>query len=317
MPYLWTGAGVSILSILIISLVVLAQFHQYIFLKINHGLSGSVINSVVVDMTNQERTSLGLGELKVNDALAKAAQAKADDMAKKGYFAHQSPDGKTPWYWIDQTGYTYKAAGENLAVNFDYSKDVVNAWMNSPTHRANIVKAKYQEIGIGIAEGFYLGRPTVFVVQMFGTPKGEMGFGNVPIVTMDSTARTTTGSAVAIATTTGSGVTVGTTSTTTVAGATSTVLSGAVASSTTKVLGASFDTISLYDILFSGKIRTIILSTIIILIILVLLLALTNPNGKMIVKVAKLALIPLAILLIAYIVLILKSGTAESSFLEF
>ena len=282
MPYLWTKAGVSILSLLIIALVLFAQFHQYIFLKINHGLSGLVINSVVVDVTNQERNSIGLGELKINEALRKAAQAKADDMAKKGYFAHQSPDGKTPWYWIDQTGYTYKAAGENLAINFDYSKDVVNAWMNSPTHKANIVKAKYQEIGIGIAEGFYQGRPTVFVVQLFGTPKGEMGFGNVPI---------------------------GVVETNTTAGLTS--------SSTTKVLGASFDTISLYDLLFSGKIRTIILSTIIILILLVISLALMNPNGKMIVKIAKLALIPLTILLILYLMLIFKSGSAESSFMEF
>ncbi len=301
MPYLWTGAGVSILSVVILALVVFAQFHQYIFLKINHGLSGSVINSVVVDMTNQERASLGLGELKTNEALRKAAQAKADDMAKSGYFAHQSPDGKTPWYWIDQTGYTYKAAGENLAVNFDYSRDVVNAWMNSPTHKANIVKAKYQEIGIGIAEGFYLGRPTVFVVQMFGTPKGDIGFGNAPTLTMNTTATANVSTTTAVATT----------STTT------TAVAGATAISTTKVLGASFDTISLYDLLFSGKIRTIVLSTIIILIILVLLLALTNPNGKMIVKIAKMALIPLTILLIAYIVLILKSGTAESSFLEF
>jgi len=313
MPYLWTGAGVSVLSIAILALVIFAQFHQYIFLKINHGLSGSVINSVVVDMTNQERSSLGLGELKVDEALRKAAQAKADDMASKGYFAHQSPDGKNPWYWIDQTGYTYKAAGENLAVNFDYSKDIVNAWMNSPTHRANIVKAKYQEIGIGIAEGFYQGRPTVFVVQMFGTPKGEMGFGNIPIVTMNTVASANS----ATTSTTASTTAVATATTTATSSVATTTVAGATASSTTKVLGASFDTISLYDILFSGKIRTIILGTIIILIILVLLLAFTNPNGKMIVKVAKMALIPLTILLIAYIVLILKSGTAESSFLEF
>lgn len=294
-PYLWTGAGVSVLSLVIIVMIFFAQFHQYIFLKINHSLSGLVIDSVVVDTTNQERESLGLGELRVNQTLKKAAQAKADDMASKGYFAHNSPDGKTPWYWIDQTGYTYRAAGENLAVNFDYSKDVVNAWMNSPTHKANIIKAKYQEIGIGIAEGFYQGRPTVFVVQLFGTPKE------------DSVLNVAVGSKQVVG---GAPV---------VNGAASLTNRGASADigSTTKVLGASFDTISLYDFLFSGKIRTIILSTIIILILLVLLLAFTNPNGKVIVKIAKMALIPLTILLIAYIVLILKSGTAESSFMEF
>jgi uncharacterized protein YkwD len=291
MPYLWTGAGVSLLSIVIIGLIVFAQFNQYLFLKINHSLSGLVINSIVVEDTNQERQSLGLGELKSNEALRKAAQAKADDMAKNGYFAHQSPDGKTPWYWIDQTGYTYRAAGENLAVNFDYSRDVVNAWMNSPTHKANIVKSKYQDIGIGIAEGFYQGRPTVFVVQLFGTPKEEMGFGNLPVSTTGSVSGTNVGSTTAI--------------------------SAGTATSTTNVLGASFDTISLYELIFSGKIRTIVLSTIIILIIIVLLLALMNPSGKMIVRIAKMALIPLSILLILYVLLIFKSGSAETSFAEF
>ena len=312
MPYLWTGTGVSILSVLIIALVLFAQFHQYIFVKINHALSGLVIDSVVVDMTNQERASLGIGELKVNEALRKAAQAKADDMAKKGYFAHVTPDGKTPWYWIDQTGYQYKSAGENLAVNFDYSKDVVQAWMNSPTHRANIVKAKYQEIGIGIAEGFYQGRPSVFVVQMFGTPKGELGFGNVPVVTVDSTSASASagaGNGVGASSSVVAGRAV---ATGTVAGA----IARPLASSTTNVLGASFDSISLYELIFSGKIRTIILTTIILLIILVLLLALMNPSGKMIVKIAKMALIPLAILLILYVMLIMKSGSAETSFME-
>lgn len=288
MPYLWTRVGVSVLSAIVIILVVLAQFHQYIFLKISHKISGSIINSMVVDITNQERQAVGLGDLKINEALRKAAQAKAQDMAEKSYFAHNSPDGKNPWYWIDQTGYTYKSAGENLAVNFDYSKDVVDAWMNSPTHRANIVKAKYQEIGIGIAEGFYQGRPTVFVVQMFATPKEEMGFGNISLVSINDISTSSTSATTSLS-----------------------------ISSTTSVLGASFDTISLYELIFSGKIRNIMLGTIIFLITLVLLLALMNPSGKIIVKIAKMALIPLFILLVLYILLILKSGTAETSFMEF
>ena len=291
MPYLWTKAGIAVLSLVIIVLVIFAQFHQYIFLKIDKSLSGSVINSMVVSATNEQRLASGLGELKVNEKLREAAQAKAEDMAKKSYFAHYSPDGKSPWYWINQTGYTYKAAGENLAVNFDYSMDVVNAWMNSPTHKANIVKAKYQDIGVGIAEGFYQGHPTVYVVQLFGTPKdmtaSSSSLGSLSVTVQTAPAQTTT------------------------------TQKTALAASTKKVLGATFETISLYDLLFSGKIRTIILSTIIILIIIVLLLALMNPDGKMIVRVAKMALIPLAILLILYVMLIMKSGSAETSFLEF
>ncbi len=276
-PYLWTEIGVTFLSVFIVIAIFFAQYHQFIFVKISHKLSGLVVDSVVVEATNQERLALGLTELKNNDLLKKAAQAKAEDMAKKGYFAHVTPDGKSPWYWMDQVGYKYKSAGENLAVNFDYSRDVVNAWMNSPTHKANVVKAKYQEIGIGIAEGFYQGRPTVFVVQMFGTPQ-EGGI-------LSSTVKISATSSIAI-------------------------------SSSTKVLGAQITSISLYELIFSGKIRVIVLSTIIVLIILVLLLALLNPNGKMIARIAKLALIPLTILLIAYIVLILRAGEAVASFME-
>lgn len=276
-PYLWTEIGVTFLSVFIVIAIFFAQYHQFIFVKISHKLSGLVVDSVVVEATNQERLALGLTELKNNDLLKKAAQAKAEDMAKKGYFAHVTPDGKSPWYWMDQVGYKYKSAGENLAVNFDYSRDVVNAWMNSPTHKANVVKAKYQEIGIGIAEGFYQGRPTVFVVQMFGTPQ-EGGI-------LSSTVKVNATSSIAI-------------------------------SSSTKVLGAQITSISLYELIFSGKIRVIVLSTIIVLIILVLLLALLNPNGKMIARIAKLALIPLTILLIAYIVLILRAGEAVASFME-
>jgi uncharacterized protein YkwD len=275
------GLGASLLLVLSITLIVFTQFHQYLFIKINRSLSGLVINSVVIDATNQERQLLGLGELKINEALRKAAQDKADDMAQKGYFAHQSPDGKNPWYWIDQTGYTYKAAGENLAVNFDYSKDVVNAWMNSPTHRANIVKAKYQEIGIGIAEGFYQGRPTVFVVQMFGTPKGDLGFGNVSLASTEN-----------------------------IVTASSSII-------TAKILGASFDGVYLYELIFSGKTRKIILIIVTILIVLVLLLSLLNPDSKTAVKISKIAFVSLAILLILYALLFFKGGGVESSFMEF
>jgi len=92
-------------------------------------------------------------------------------MASKGYFAHYSPSGLSPWYWFTKAGYSYKKAGENLAVNFKDSDDVVRAWMNSPTHKANIVKEGYTEIGIGIAEGVYQGKKATFVVQLFAAPQ--------------------------------------------------------------------------------------------------------------------------------------------------
>jgi hypothetical protein len=91
-------------------------------------------------------------------------------MAQNGYFAHTSPEGKSPWYWFKQGGYVFNYAGENLAVDFSDSADVERAWMNSPTHRSNILNNKFTEIGVATAVGTLNGRQTTFVVQEFGTP---------------------------------------------------------------------------------------------------------------------------------------------------
>ncbi len=131
----------------------------------------AVVPGEVIAFTNTERTLYSLNNVQENILLSGAAQAKAEDMAKAGYFAHVGPDGKEPWAWIQESGYAYSYAGENLAVRFLESKDVVEAWMASPTHRANIVKQAYTEIGVGVAEGAYEGRPATFVVQYFGAPR--------------------------------------------------------------------------------------------------------------------------------------------------
>lgn len=130
----------------------------------------SILPSVLDDLTNQNRQSQHLSILTVNPVLNEVAQLKANDMAEKGYFAHTSPEGKAPWYWFKQVGYKYEYAGENLAIDFTDSQDVAKAWMNSPTHRANILKNSYTEMGTGIAIGTYDGNPTIFVAQEFGKP---------------------------------------------------------------------------------------------------------------------------------------------------
>lgn len=133
----------------------------------------AVEEGAVIALTNAQRKSDSLGSLTENKLLDQAAQTKADDMAAKGYFAHVTPDGRQPWDFIAAAGYDYEYAGENLAVRFTDSKDVVNAWMASPTHRENILKPQYRDIGIGIAQGTYQGQPATFVVQMFGTTPEE------------------------------------------------------------------------------------------------------------------------------------------------
>jgi uncharacterized protein YkwD len=130
----------------------------------------AVYASVLVNLTNQNRTEANISELKVNSILEKAAQMKADDMAAKSYFAHDSPEGRSPWYWFGQAGYKYTYAGENLAVNFENSNDVETAWMNSRGHFLNIMNSKFTEIGIATSTGIYKGRQAIFVVQMFGAP---------------------------------------------------------------------------------------------------------------------------------------------------
>jgi len=134
----------------------------------------AVIQSEIVLFTNAERVQNKVSALKESVLLDRSAQAKADDMAARGYFAHNSPDGKQPWSWITAAGYNYRYAGENLAVRFIDSKDVVVAWMASPTHRANIVKPNYTEVGVGLAQGMYKGQPATFVVQHFGRPASRV-----------------------------------------------------------------------------------------------------------------------------------------------
>lgn len=130
----------------------------------------AVLPGVLASLTNEERSAQSLPTLSVNPLLTQAAQLKAEDMAKKEYFAHTSPEGLTPWHWLEQVGYEFDYAGENLAVNFTDSEDVTNAWMESPTHKANIVKAAYTEVGTGIATGTYKGKETVFVAQVYAHP---------------------------------------------------------------------------------------------------------------------------------------------------
>ena len=133
-------------------------------------MAATVLPAVLVDLTNDARVSNDKWVLTRNPILDSAAQLKAEDMAKLGYFAHTSPQGLTPWHWFGQAGYSFAYAGENLAINFNESVDVENAWLNSPSHKANILNNQFTEIGIATVDGIYQGYPTTYVVQMFGKP---------------------------------------------------------------------------------------------------------------------------------------------------
>lgn len=124
--------------------------------------------------TNIERTSRGLKPLKFNSKLTRSANGKSSDMFKNQYFAHESPidSKKTFAYFIDSESYQFVRVSENLAMgDFTTAKDVVKAWMDSPTHRANILFADYRDIGAAVQKGTLKGSQTVMIVQHFGIPK--------------------------------------------------------------------------------------------------------------------------------------------------
>ncbi len=160
------GAGAFALVALLLALLVFRAER----LATTRWLS-TVVPSLVIRLTNEERASDHLPALQPSRALAAAAQAKADDMAARGYFAHNTPEGRLPWIWLEQAGYDYESAGENLAVNYYQSETVTTAWMQSSAHRANILRKEFTEIGIGVARGEYQDAPALFVVQFFGRPK--------------------------------------------------------------------------------------------------------------------------------------------------
>lgn len=148
------------------------------------GVNSTITVSEVIDQTNQQRSKLSLSNLKENDMLNQAAKAKALNMLEEDYWAHYAPSGKDPWSFIIGSGYKFSYAGENLARNFYTSDEVVKAWMNSPTHRDNIVNDKYQDIGIAVVDGVLLGQKTTLVVQMFGSPPNG-ATASVPEVKID------------------------------------------------------------------------------------------------------------------------------------
>lgn len=133
------------------------------------GYATDIYADQLLSETNQKRAEAGLPPLMMNSQLSQAAAAKAQDMFAKDYWAHNSPDGKTPWDFIKGSGYVYTLAGENLAKNFSDSSGVVNAWMASPSHRDNLLKAGYRDVGFAVVNGVLNGEETTLVVQMFGS----------------------------------------------------------------------------------------------------------------------------------------------------
>lgn len=160
----------KILLYSIIFLLVLKIFTVVIFVNFPQNIFFADITRIaLINLVNQGRQEAGLQPLIENEKLDSAAKLKAEDMVQKEYFSHQSPEGTNPWYWFKAAGYNYKYAGENLAIGFFDSQDVYWAWLNSPSHKDNLLNSKYKEMGIAVLSGFGPNNAIV-VVQLFGSP---------------------------------------------------------------------------------------------------------------------------------------------------
>ncbi len=123
--------------------------------------------------TNQQRAQNGAGSLTLNEKLSAAAQAKANDMAARNYWSHNTPEGNPPWIFISNAGYSYSRAGENLAYGFATSSETINTgWMNSTSHRENMLNKDYTEVGFGYtnASNYNNNGEQTIVVAMYATP---------------------------------------------------------------------------------------------------------------------------------------------------
>lgn len=138
----------------------------------SHVLSyaGEMSRGALLSGTNTARSAHGLGGFALNSQLNNSAQAKAQHMANNNYWAHVAPDGTQPWYFFNQAGYGYVRAGENLAYGFMTSQATIDGWMNSPTHRDNIL-GQYDDVGFGIVNtpDYQSGGEQTIVVAHYGS----------------------------------------------------------------------------------------------------------------------------------------------------
>lgn len=165
-------------TLLVIAVMMLVVGFSAASIHRNHpdvlGISYDISSSNLLAITNKDRTDNGLPPLNLSNELTQAAEAKAADMFAKNYWAHFAPDGSTtPWMFIKEAGYAYVYAGENLAKGYTTSADVVQAWMNSPSHRENMLSKNYNDVGFAVVPGRLQDEDTVLVVEMFGSTQAE------------------------------------------------------------------------------------------------------------------------------------------------
>lgn len=125
--------------------------------------------NAIIELVNDSRHEFGLPPLARNEKLSRSALAKAQDMERKQYFEHISPEGLQPWFFAEKQDYRYKNFGENLAEGFFSSESIHESWMKSSGHRNNILSEDFEEIGVAIISFKQNGLKSFLIVQHFGT----------------------------------------------------------------------------------------------------------------------------------------------------
>lgn len=127
---------------------------------------------VLANYTNIERSKASVGALNVNKRLNISASAKCKDMADRNYWSHTAPDNTEPWAFMKQAGYSYSDAGENLAYGFSENSEIIKGWMNSKSHKANMLNPVFTEVGFGICDSknYQKEGHQVIIVQHLGAP---------------------------------------------------------------------------------------------------------------------------------------------------
>jgi hypothetical protein len=154
------------LLIILASLTLLLSPWNYFKTKDVLGYATNITPTGLLETTNSERQKANSTPLQMNEKLSRAAQAKADDMVARDYWSHNTPEQQSPWVFIDKTGYSYQKAGENLAYGFASNNQVIAGWLNSASHRANMLESNFNEVGFGIANSknfVSVGKSTIVV----------------------------------------------------------------------------------------------------------------------------------------------------------
>lgn len=162
------GFSALLMKLVLVLTIIILPLEAYLA----PGLASKEIKKII-ELTNQLRQNLKVAPLVESEVLDQAAYEKAQDMLTRQYFAHLSPDNEGIAYWLAKEKYNFLVSGENLAMGYPDSADIVNAWMKSETHYRNLIDPDYSEIGVGSAIGLFENEETTFVAQFFANPESE------------------------------------------------------------------------------------------------------------------------------------------------